>query len=49
MYSVDQYLKSVRNLQTKCKLLTWLRLQDAAHSNIGLFYSDKAYQKVYIY
>lgn len=49
MYSVELFLKSVHNLQTKYKLLEWLQQHDAAHPNIGLEYRNNAYQMVYIY
>lgn len=49
MYSVELFLKSVRNVQTKRKLLQWLQQYDAAHTNIGLEYSHHAYKRVYIY
>lgn len=49
MYSVDHYLKTVQNLQTKWKILTWLRQHDAARPSIGLVYRNKTYQIVYIY
>lgn len=48
-YSVDQYLKTVRNIQTKWKLLCWLRQHNAAQPNIGIEYSQDHYRRVYIY
>lgn len=49
MYSVELFLKSVHNVQTKHKLLKWLQEHDAAHTNIGLEYRNQAYRRIYIY
>lgn len=49
MYSVDRYLRNVYNLQTKWKILLWLKQHDAAHSSIGLEVNREAFEKRYIY
>lgn len=49
MYSVELFLKSVHNVQTKRKLLEWLQQYDAAHANIGLEYTHQGYKRTCIY
>ncbi|GFW95406.1 hypothetical protein TNCV_2971281 [Trichonephila clavipes] len=38
MYSVEQFLKKIQNMQTQWICLRWLRAHNAARPNIGLEY-----------
>lgn len=48
-YSVEKFLESIQNIQTKAKCLEWLRKRDAAQPHVGFIYQRGVFEQKYIY
>lgn len=49
LYSVDRFLLTIRNPQTKYCCIQWFKKHDAAKSSIGFHFRNRTFQKKVIY
>lgn len=49
LYSVDRFLSSIHNPQTKYRCLSLLRLRNATQSSVGFMYRHGVFKLTYIY